>query len=99
SLSKDMAQRVIPILVTRPEYDEAWEATTTALVQGRGWEILGDLVAALQAPAVKLKRYTRWSLWDREVLARTADPDACQELIAARRAAVDDDQSEGDLVR
>ena len=99
SLSKDMAQRVITIKVTRPEYSEGWEAKTTSLIESRRWEIIGDLVAELQRPTAKLKRYTRWSVWDQDVLARLNDPDACQELIGARREDVDDDKAEAEIVR
>src|SRR5207302_533395 len=51
------------------------------------------------APAPPLNRCSRWSLWERAVLAHVAEPSDCQKAIEERQAGIDDDQSEADAVR
>jgi hypothetical protein len=99
TLSKDMAQRCVIVTLKRPAYDGDWFDRTAALVDSRRWHILGDLVAMLKRPASPLKRYTRWSSWERLVLARLPDPLDAQRLIEHRQDDVDDDEDERDLVR
>ncbi len=99
NLSKDMAQRCVPIVLKRPEYDAAWEEQTIALIEGKRWEIIGDIIAKLQQQVEALQRYSRWSTWEQAVLARVADPSECQRVIAERQAGIDDDQTEADVVR
>jgi hypothetical protein len=99
SLSKDMAQRVVPVKLSRPDYTDTWEREVADLLTNRRWEIIGDVLAALRAPAKTLAQHTRWALWESEVLARLADPDAALAEVIQRREAVDDDRDEADLVR
>ena len=99
SLSKDMAQRVVPVVLSRPPYTDNWEREVADLLATRRWEIIGDILAALRAPAKPLVSYTRWALWESEVLARLNDPDAVLAEVVRRREEVDDDRDESDIVR
>ena len=99
SLSKDMAQRVVPVKLSRPDYSDGWEREVADLLANRRWEIIGDILAALRAPAAPLARHTRWALWESGVLARLDNPDAALAEVVRRRDAVDDDRDEADLVR
>lgn len=99
SLSKDMAQRVIPIHLKRADYSATWEQDTAALIDGRRWEIIGDCIAALRRPAEPLKEHARWGMWEDAVLARTPDPVNCQAVIKERQEGVDEDTAESDIVR
>ncbi|HZY84062.1 MAG TPA: hypothetical protein VFE78_04485, partial [Gemmataceae bacterium] len=99
SLSKDMAQRVVPIQMGRPSYDATWEQATTELIDRERWAIIGDILAELRRPAPPLAQYSRWSAWERDVLSRVDKPDVCQQLIAQRQGQIDDDQAEANLVR
>lgn len=100
NLSKDMAQRCVPVVLKRPErYDAAWEEQTIALIETRRWEIIGDIIALLKAPAPALTKFSRWSTWERAVLSRVADPSECQKVIEERQAAIDEDQTEAEIVR
>ncbi len=42
--------------------------------------------------------FTRWSSFEKAVLSKVANPEACKKLIAERQAEVDDDSNETDLV-
>jgi len=41
----------------------------------------------------------RWSTWEKGILSRIGDPAECQRVIEERQAAIDDDQTEADIVR
>jgi hypothetical protein len=99
SLSRDMAQRCVPIHLSRPAHDPAWEADTWAYIDAQRWAIIGDILAELRRKARVLERYSRWSAWEAAVLARVAEPAECQKVIAERQDAIDDDQAEAALVR
>jgi hypothetical protein len=99
NLSKDMAQRCVPIMVKRPAYHAEWEEKTINLIETRRWEIIADIINILKGPGASLNRFSRWSMWERAVLSRVCDPSECQRVIEERQAAIDDDQSEADNVR
>jgi hypothetical protein len=99
SLSRDMAQRTVPIKVKRPEYGPDWENDTNALIDVRRWEIIGDCLALLRQVAQSLKRYSRWGAWEAGVLSRVPDPSECQKVIAERQEAIDDDAAEAATMR
>jgi hypothetical protein len=98
-LSKDLAKRSVPVQVKRPEYDPTWEETTIDFIEANRWAIIGDIIAALKAPAQPLAKHSRWGSWEEGVLARVAEPADCQKVIAERQEAVDDDQEESEIVR
>src|SRR5262249_20169306 len=91
TLSKDMAQRTVIVKLGRPAYRATWREETSAYVEAHRWAILGDLVAALKAPAGPLARYSRWGSWEALVLARLPEPADAQRVIAERQDAVDED--------
>jgi hypothetical protein len=99
SLSKDMAQRCVLIVLKRPQYDAAWEEGVIRLIETRRWEIIADIIDLLKAPAPPLARYSRWSAWEKAVLSRVAEPSDCQKVIEDRQAAIDDDQDGAEEVR
>jgi hypothetical protein len=95
-----MAQRVVPILLKRPEqYHAKWEPTTIELVESRRWEIIADIMDLLKAEAPPLQRFSRWSTWEQAVLARVAEPSECQAVIVERQAEIDDDLTGAEMVR
>jgi hypothetical protein len=52
-------------------------------------EIIGDIIAALQANRNPLKEFSRWGEWERDVLCRLPNPDELQALILERQGLVD----------
>jgi hypothetical protein len=98
SLSRDMAQRTVPVKVRRADYTATWEDETFALVEEERWAIVGDCLARLREPGKKLPHYTRWGAWEAGVLSRVADPAECQKVIAERQGEVDDDAGESATV-
>jgi hypothetical protein len=99
SMSKDMAQRCVPIKLARPKYSGDWEEQTIRFIEENRWAIIGDLLAVLAGPKTALSACTRWGTWEQSVLACVDEPEACQALIAERQAAIDGDQEDADLVR
>jgi putative DNA primase/helicase len=99
SLSRDMAQRCVPVRLARPPQDPTWEAETLRLIRERRWEIVGDVLAELRREVEPLRKYTRWSSWESEVLAHVAEPADAQKVIEERQGSIDDDRAEADLVR
>jgi hypothetical protein len=99
SLSKDMSQRCIPIVVRRPEYSATWREETDALIERERWAIIGDLVAFFGRPVKPLGAYSRWATWERDILGRMPDGDALLKLISERQERVDIDEEESRQVR
>ncbi len=99
SLSRDLAQRCVVVKMARPKYSGTWEQKTIDLIERKRWQIIGDALAALAAPASELANHGRWGSWESGVLSRVERPDDCRELIGERQDEVDDDTTEADLVR
>lgn len=99
SLSKDLAQRCIPLKLSRPRWDGDWEQGAIDLIESRRWEIIGDALAILKAEAPKIKTCTRWGPWEQAILSRVGDPSNCQVVITDRQGEFDEDAAEADVVR
>jgi hypothetical protein len=82
----------------RPVYRAGWEDEVHGYIQAHRGAILGDVRQALEGPRATLVPRTRWAAWEAEVLAATAEPEAAQKAIVERQEAVDDDESERNLV-
>ena len=100
SMSKDMAQRLIPVMLARPAFTAAWEENVIDFINANRWAIIADILQALEktAPAY-MKPSGRWAAWERDVLSKTALLTECQEVIKERQGLIDDDKEEADLVR
>lgn len=94
ALSKDMAQRCIPILLSKPRYSRSWDANVLAFIEQHRWQLIGDVIAALRGPTFPLDQYSRWGLWERDVLEKLPDPGEAQRVIQERQAALDTDTEE-----
>lgn len=98
NLSKDMAQRCIPIRVARPRYSRHWEALVRGYCAEHRWEIAADALQLLQAEPGDFEAATRWPRWEADVLAKVDDFQKCQALIVERQGSIDDDNQEKALV-
>jgi len=94
SLSKDMAQRVVTIRLKRPAYNGDWDAAVLAFVTQNRQRIIADLVGAMRGDRHPLARYTRWGMWEREILERLPEPADAQQVIQERQAEIDSDTDE-----
>jgi hypothetical protein len=94
TLSKDMAQRVIPVHLARPVFVPAWEEETRDFLQQHRWEIIAEIGHILSAERPTITAATRWSAWERDVLFRTKAPVSTQALIVERQNAMDDDEDD-----
>jgi hypothetical protein len=98
SLSKDMAQRAIPVKLKRPAFDPGWEARVRSFAREHRWEIIADVRARLEDDRGLVTPVTRWAAWERDVLAQTDKLKECQDLIILRQETIDEDNSDRCLV-
>jgi len=100
SLGKDLARRSLSIRLRPPTYRPDWEAEVNAHIETHRWAIVGDCIAELQRPTEMPAgfKYSRWPVWERQVLGQMADPIRLQRLIEERRAELDDDDRIGEEV-
>jgi hypothetical protein len=98
SLSKDMAQRCVIIKLTRPTHSGNWEDDTLQYISNNREAIIADIVAALQITPATLDSFSRWGMWERDVLARLPEPSDAQLLIAARQKECDAEDEEADTI-
>ena len=98
SLSKDMAQRSIPICLARPSYSGDWDKDVLEFAGTHRQEIIADILGALREPRTKLAKYTRWAYWESEVLERLPFPDEIQPAYLSRQEMVDTDREEALVV-
>jgi len=99
ALSRDIAQRVIPIRLKRPVYSPTWESDLKEFVDSRRWEIFADCREILEGPGVPLTPRTRWAPWEKQVLSRCVGVTACQATILERQEEFDADGEEMAVVR
>jgi hypothetical protein len=98
-LSRDFAQRAVPIRLARPRHQPNWEAELDDYIARNRWAILGDMVAALRTKAAPLRGHTRWSAWEANVAAKVSGAEEFLAEAARRRVALDNDDAEAEMVR
>lgn len=89
SLSTDMAQRAVIIKLNRPQRSGSWSDETRAFIETHRPAIIADVVGFLRSEPATLERFTRWSNWERDVLARLPEPSDAQRVIEERQVGVD----------
>jgi hypothetical protein len=94
SLSKDLAQRSIPIQAARPKFASEWEQNVLQYIDTYRWEILSDIGYLLEVERGSVVTKTRWSAWEQHVLSKTNCLVECQALIVERQKLIDDDEEE-----
>lgn len=99
SLSRDMAERCVPVRLKRPKHDGSWEERLAAFIEEHRWAIIADIIAGLKNAHETFRRNTRWGQWENAVLAGVAEPAEAQKVITERQGEIDDDDDEGALVR
>ena len=99
SLSKDFAQRTIPVRLTRAKYSGGWEAALDKYVAANKDRLIADIVGMLKSPPARPKGATRWGQWEAEVLARVGDPDRLMKVIRERTDEMDGDADDGARIR
>jgi hypothetical protein len=98
SLGKDVAQRVIPIKLARPQFSATWEADVRRHARDHRWAIIGEIIQLLQSEGVSVTPRTRWGPWEEGVLGKTSLVAECQTLIVERQHEMDVDEDETDAV-
>lgn len=97
-LSKDLAQRVIPIKLARPQFDAGWEKQVRRFIRDGRWNLIGEITALLRSEGAEMRPRTRWAAWEEGVLGKTGRVCECQGLILERQGAMDVDEEEAEAV-
>jgi hypothetical protein len=94
SLSKDLAQRVIPIRLARPTYSARWDQEVAAFIEKHRQDLISEFIRTLADERGMVSVKTRWALWEQEVLGQCSMVRECQELIGQRVELADDDAND-----
>lgn len=92
SLSKDLAQRVIPIRLERPQFAPSWRDDLLAMLTTQRIPLLANIRYYLEREPAQLLGANRWASWERGVLSRVNLAEACRKMIVTRQGEVDDDE-------
>lgn len=98
SLSKDLAQRAVLIKLSRPTYIGNWEEETSKFIVENRNAIIADLQAFFEQPCEPLAKHSRWAAWEQAILARLAEPEEVQTVIAERQAVADVEAEECGII-
>jgi hypothetical protein len=98
ALSKDLAQRAVIIELAKPQYSGTWESEVQAFINKNRSAIIADLIGILRGPQRMPAGFSRWGVWERDVLSRLPDPTEAQLVIAERQQATDADSEEADAI-
>jgi hypothetical protein len=60
NLGTDLAQRVIPIKLARPQFSAIWEGEARRFVRENRWPLIGEIISLLRAETAELAPRTRW---------------------------------------
>jgi hypothetical protein len=91
SLSRDLAQRTINIILKRPKHSGNWLEQVSSHVNAHMEEIVSDVAGFFARERQEISYPTRWGLWEREIVSRLEDPDGVAAVIRSRETINDDD--------
>jgi hypothetical protein len=100
SFSKDLATRIVTIMLARPEMKDDWEGEIIGFIMSNRYGIIDDIGTLLtgNVSPIKILPGNRWGQWTANVLARCNDPMECQRLIIERWKDVDTEEEENQLI-
>ena len=89
--TQEIAERCVIIKLKQPPYDPEWEERVDAYLKEHGDAIIGDCLALLAKPPVKMASHSRWSIWEKAVLSKVDNPDEVWETTETRRRGINSD--------
>jgi hypothetical protein len=98
SMSEDMAQRCVFISIDRPVHSGGWEEETYRYIDDNREALVADALGFFRRTPAPLERHSRWSTWERDVLARLAEPAETQALILERQGRFNVEEEEHAIV-
>jgi len=98
SYSKDMAQRTIVILLSRPAMVTTWERDIAKFIETQRDEIVADIRWHLAQSKKKIPPPKRWAMWYSEILSRLEAPDEVMALLDKRRDEIDEDDLDAEAM-
>lgn len=91
SVSTDIAQRSIPIRLTKPKYDADWLQDTLAYIDQNRGQIVADCLFELAREGEEVLHPTRWSAWQYHVLSKVAESHAVTSELIERQTSINSD--------
>lgn len=98
SLSRDLAQRCINIVLKRPQHSGNWFEDATRFIDGNREAIISDICHFFSLERKEISYPSRWGLWEREVISRVNDPESVTALIRSRESTNDDDYQQANAI-
>jgi hypothetical protein len=93
TLSRDMAQRCIPIHLGQAVYSPDWLQSTQQYIRQHHWDILADIRSLLEADPGEMPEgisHSRWACWEHSVLLKVPNAGECLQAIRLRQAEAED---------
>lgn len=99
NLSKDLAQRLVPIYLRKPEYSSQWLANLSKFIRERKWYIAADACAELALAGDPVPSHiSRHGAWETCVLSKLPKPEELALAIISRKEGTDGDREEAEEV-
>ncbi len=100
NLSKDFAERCVPIMIKKPEYKVTWKQEINEFVEANRWILISTLLEILKGAPASFTPQFRLPDWLAGVLARISGVDMVklQEVIMARKKAQNAESVEMELI-
>jgi hypothetical protein len=98
SLSEDMVQRCCIVKIDRPKHQGGWDEDTFRFIDANRQALIADCLGFFEKPGVALGKFSRWSTWERDVLARLPEPTDTQRVILERQGEVNVEAEELEII-
>lgn len=96
SFSRDMAQRLVTIVLADAPKKSEWQSEVDLFIQEYRMNVIDDIRSFFLRPSKKLSKLNRWAAWQGEIASRLDDPESVIEEIENRESANDADRSMAD---
>ena len=63
TFSKDMAQRIVEIQLSRPVYTDNWLSDVNKFLDEHRWDLIGEIIGTLDHQPVGVVARSRWPMW------------------------------------
>lgn len=100
-LSRDAAQRIIPIYLKKPSRYGAWKRQMSGWIEENRQAVIDDVAAVFEKAPVALDNRLRWGDWAIDILGRFedgADPQVAHDTILCRQSELDVDEETFGLI-
>jgi hypothetical protein len=98
ALSKDLADRFVPVRITRPKYGPRWSRAVDDFIARHRWQVAADAIAELRREPVPLDSYPRFPEWTDAIISKLPEPATLLRCLADRQLDFDVDEEKANEV-